>query len=216
MALKSRVGTLLDSSLSENLRKTYDRAWQVFQFFHRGVYGTPGAMPITPEKVAMFIAYMDSVGHARTTIRTYISALSREHKLADEYDPTAKFLVRKMVDVGGSGAPAPRVKRPIKLEILKKILWAANRVLAEFDASLMRAVFSLAFHACALIGEMVSSYGQSHHAVLAQKVAFRAKEVFITFVEVRRAGGGQGGQALPTTLLRDGRGRRSGPVAKQF
>ncbi len=104
-------------------------------------------MPIIPEKVAMFVAYMDSVGNARTTIRTYISALSREHKLADEDDPTAKFWVRKVVDAASSGASAPRVKRPIMLEILKKILWAANRVLAEFDASLMRAVFSLAFHA---------------------------------------------------------------------
>ncbi len=54
-------------------------------------------MPITPEKVAMSVAYMDSVGNARTTIRTYISALSHEHKLEDEDDPTAKFWVRKVV-----------------------------------------------------------------------------------------------------------------------
>ncbi len=124
-------------------------------------------MPITPKKVAMFVAYMDSVGHARTMIRTYISALSRKHKLADEDYPTAKFWVRKVVDAAGLGASAPRVKRPITLEILKKILWAANRVLAEFDASLMRAIFSLAFHACARIGEMVSSNGKPQHAVLA-------------------------------------------------
>ncbi len=142
----------------------------------------PGAMPITPEKVAMFVAYMHSVGNARTTIRTYISALSREHKLADEDDPTAKFWVRKVVDAAVSGVSAPRVKRPIKLEILKKILWAANRVLAEFDTSLMIAVFSLAFHACARIGEIISSNGQPHHAVFAQNVVFRAREVTITFV----------------------------------
>ncbi len=77
-----------------------------------------------------------------------------------------------MVDAAGSGGPAPRVKRPIKLEILKKILWAANRVLAEFDASLMRAVFSLAFHACTWIGEIVNSNGQPQLAVLAQNVVF--------------------------------------------
>ncbi len=84
----------MDSSLAENLRKTYDRAWLVFQVFHRGVYGTLGVMPITPEKVAIFVAYMDSVGHVRTTIRTYISTLSHEHKLEDEDDPTAKFCIR--------------------------------------------------------------------------------------------------------------------------
>ncbi len=100
----------MDSSLAVNLKKTYDRAWQVFQFIHRGVYGIPGAMPITKEKVAMFVAYMDSMGHARATIETYISAISGEHKLADEDDPTAKFWVRKVVEAAGSRASTPRVK----------------------------------------------------------------------------------------------------------
>ncbi len=81
-------------------------------------------MPITPEKVAMFVAYMDSMGHARATIRTYVSALSREHKLLDEDNPTAKFWVRKVVEAAGSKASTPRVKRPITLEILRKILGA--------------------------------------------------------------------------------------------
>ncbi len=79
---------MLDSSLAKNSKKIYDRAWQVFQFFNRGVYGTPGAMPITPEKVAMFVAYM---GHAKATIRTYVSALSLEHEQAEKDDPTSKF-----------------------------------------------------------------------------------------------------------------------------
>ncbi len=67
-------------------------------------------MPITPEKVDMFVAYTDSVGHARTTIKTYISALSLEHKLADKDNPTTKFWVGKVVDAAGSGASTPRVK----------------------------------------------------------------------------------------------------------
>ncbi len=237
----------MDSSLAENSRKTYDRAWQVFHIFHRGVYGMPRAMPITPEKVAMFVASMHPVGNARTTIRTYISAFSREHKLADEDDPTAKFWVRKVVDAAGSRAPGPRVKRPIMLEILKKILLAAIQVLAEFNASLMRAVFYLAFHSCARIGAKhgFSSKGIFHHFCVlqtpqrecaryqnpmmgkprgmpldnAQRICqTKARPVDMTpvCVEVRRAGGGQGGQALPTTLLRDGRGECRGPVATQF
>ncbi len=65
---------------------------------------------------------MDSAGQARATIRTYMSALSHKHKLADEEDPTAKFWVRKVVEVAGAQAAAPRVKCPITLEILEKIL----------------------------------------------------------------------------------------------
>ncbi len=93
----------MDSSLAANSRKTYDRAWQVLQVFHRGMYGIPGAMPIHPEKVAMF-------GHARATIRIYMSTLSCEHKQADKDDPTAKFWVRKVVDAAGSSASSPRIK----------------------------------------------------------------------------------------------------------
>ncbi len=102
------------------------------------------------------------------------------------------------MDAAGSGASAPRVKGPIKLEILNKILYAANRELAEFAASLMRAVFSLAFHACARIGEIVSSNGQSQHAVLAQNMAFRAREVSITFVSFKHCKG----NAPETRILR--------------
>ncbi len=122
MALKSRVGTLLDGSLATNLRKRYDRAWPVFYGFHRGVYGIPGAMPIIPEKVAMFVAYMDPVGHARAMIRTYVSALSHEHKLVDEDDMTAKIWVRKLkvVDAAGSRVYTTKVKHPITLEISKR------------------------------------------------------------------------------------------------
>ncbi len=93
-----------------------------------------------------------------------------KHKLADEEDPTAKFWVTKVVEAACAQAAAPRVKRPSTLEILEKILQAANLVLPEFDASLMRAVFSLAFQACTRIGEMVSSNGQPQHAILAQNL----------------------------------------------
>ncbi len=118
-------------------------------------------------------------------ISTNMSALSCEHNLVDEDDPIAKFWVRKVVDAAGSRASTPRVKRPITLEILKKILWAANPVLAEFDASIMRAVFSLAFHACVHIGEMVSSNGQPQHTILAQNVAIRASEVTVALVSFK-------------------------------
>ncbi len=169
-------------------------------------------MSITLEKVAMFVAYMDSMDHARTTIRTYISALSREHKPADEDAPTAKFWVRKVMDAAGLAASSPRVKRQITLEILKKILWAANRILVEFDKSLMRAVFSLAFHACTRIVEMVSFKGQSQHAVLVQNMVFRAREVSIAFVSFKHHKGnepetrilqGASPDVCPSAMLRD-------------
>ncbi len=45
------------------------------------------------------IAYVDSVGHTRATMRTYVSAaLSCKHKLTDKEDPTTKVWVRKVIN----------------------------------------------------------------------------------------------------------------------
>ncbi len=57
----------------------------------------------------------------------------------------------------------------------------AQLSLPSYDTSLMRAVFSLCFHACARIGEMVCSNGLATHAILAQNVAIWWREVSITF-----------------------------------
>ncbi len=148
-----------------------------------------------------------------------MSALSCEHKLADEDDLTAKFWVRKVVDAAGTSASTPRVKHPITQELLKKIFSTANLVLAEFDASLMRTVFSLVFHACAHIGDMVSSNGQPQHAILAQNVAIRASQVSVAFLSFKHHKGnapetrilrGVSPDVCPSAMLRDYAKHRTG------
>ncbi len=165
--------SLLDSSLATTSRRTYTRAWQVFQSFHMATYGTPASIPLTPDKTAMFVAHLDSANSTRATIRTYVSALSHTHKLADVDDPTTRFWVQKVIKAAGSGAQGRAPRQPITLEILRKITHMAQLSLPSYDISLMRVVFSLCFHACSRIGEMVSSNGLATHAILAQNVAIR-------------------------------------------
>ncbi len=50
----------------------------------------------------------------------------------------------------------------------------------------MRAVFSLAFHVCAHIGEMVSPNGEPKHEILAQNTATRAREVSVAFMFIKQ------------------------------
>ncbi len=64
---------MLGSSLADNSKRTYSRAWQVFQQFHEANFGTTGDLPLSPNQVAMFVAYMDRAGHARATVRTCVS-----------------------------------------------------------------------------------------------------------------------------------------------
>ncbi len=124
MALNATVSSILDDSLAYNSKRMYGRAKQVFETFHRAMFGRVGSLPITPNEVAMFVSYMDKTGHARTTIQTYVSALSHAHKIADLGGSTAKFGVKKVVDVAGSQAKAPSARRPITIKILDRIISA--------------------------------------------------------------------------------------------
>ncbi len=74
---------MLGSSLADNSKKTYGRAWQVFQQFHEAIFGTTGELPLSLNQVAMFVAHMDRAGHATMTVHTYVSALSHAHRMAD-------------------------------------------------------------------------------------------------------------------------------------
>ncbi len=194
--------SLLDSSLATRSRRTYTRARQVFQSFHMATYGTPASIPLTPDKTAMFVAHLDCSNRTRATIWTYVSALSHSHKLADVDDPTTRFWVWNVIKPAGSRAQCKAPRRPITLEILRKITHLSQLSLLSYDASLMRAVFSLCFHVCARIGEMVCSNGLATHAILAQNVTIRGREVSITFSSFKHHKGS-------TTVIRTFQGATS-------
>ncbi len=105
--------------------------------------------------------------------------------MTDVDDPTTKFLVREVVDVAGPQAKAIPAQRPITIKIRGKIIRAALLVIPQHNASLMRAIFSLAFQACARIGEMVSSNRQPRVAVLAQYVHLEGNQTLITFTSFK-------------------------------
>ncbi len=176
---------MLGSLLADNSKRTYGRAWQVFQRFHEATFGTTGELPLSPNQVAMFVAYMDRVCQALATVRTYVSALSHAHRMADMADPTTKFWVKKVVDAVGSQANMSSPHKPITLRILHKLVTAAQAEMPEYEAPLMRAIVSMAFHACARIGEIVCSNGQPQHAMLAQNVIVGPVQVAVTFISFK-------------------------------
>ncbi len=126
LALVERDDTMMDRSLAANSKRTYDRAWKMFQTFHQATFGRPGSLPVKPNVMAMFVAYMDKLGHTRTMVRTYALDLSHADKMADVKDPTTKCWVRKVMDTAGSHAKATPTRRPITMEIVGTIIMAAQ------------------------------------------------------------------------------------------
>ncbi len=116
---------MFSSSLVDNSKRTYGRACQVIQLFHEATFGTTGDLPLSPNQVAMFVAYMDRAGHARATVWTYVLVLSHAHRMADMADLTTKFWVKKVVDAERSQAKTSAPCKPITLRILYKLVTAA-------------------------------------------------------------------------------------------
>ncbi len=107
------------------------------------------------------------------------------HRRTDVEEPTTKFWDRKVVDGTEPLAKATPAGRPITIKIQSKIIRATHLVIPQNDASLMRAIFSLLFHTCARIGEMVSFNRQPRLAVLAQNVHLEENLISVTFMSFK-------------------------------
>ncbi len=87
---------------------------------------------------------------------------------------------------------------------------AAQLAMPWYEASLMRTIFSLAFHACDRIGDTVSSNRQPQHAVQAQNVHLGEGQISLTFTSFKHHRGNipetrilqaSGGEACLVKLL---------------
>ena len=120
-------------------------------------------------EVVLLIAFMSKKSYSHSTVRTYISAISYFHKLHGYQDPTAYFVVSKVLegyrrDTGGRHD----TRQPITLDVLRRILPVLDQVCtSNYEARLFRAAFSLAFFGFMRIGEItVSSKMSSRSSVL--------------------------------------------------
>ncbi len=104
-------------------------------------------------------------------------------------DPTTKFWVKKVIDAAGLQAVTSIPCKPITLWILHKLVTTAWWDVQDYEASLTRAIFSMAFHACARIGEVMCSNGQPQHVILAQNVVIGTGQLEVTFISFKLHGG---------------------------
>ncbi len=123
-------------------------------------------------------------------VLAYISALSHAHWMADMDNPTTKFWVKKVTDAEDLQAVTSIPHKPITLRILHKLVTVARWDIPDYEASLMRAIFSVAFHTCAKIGEVVCSNGQPQHAILVQNVIIGTDQLEVTFISFKHHWGG--------------------------
>ncbi len=139
--------------------KLYQRAWDMFTTFTRGVYRKEIVVPLSESHIIMFIAHMEERGYARVTIRTFISALSYPHKMRSLPDPARGWVVKTMLDTLREGQ-GRRHRLPIGEKLMLRMVKTTNRQWNPEKARIMTAIFMILYHVCLQIGKLRGEHGE--------------------------------------------------------
>jgi len=120
--------TLLAKSMAKSSWDTYQRALRSLQdFIH--VFALPGQLPLSPALIALYVSHLYGQNYASSTIVTYLSAISYVHKLLNVSDPTASWLVEKIVSGAKKDRPQCDARLPITKPILERLVQAVGLIL---------------------------------------------------------------------------------------
>ena len=127
--IASIMASLLSGEMSTSTKCQYKRVFHLFTAFQQECSPRATAWPASPGIISSFVTYLYSKTLAPATILTYISALASMHKLAGLPDPTASFLVKKIIlGVQKKGHSVDK-RLPITSDILVKLLHPAPHLL---------------------------------------------------------------------------------------
>jgi site-specific recombinase XerD len=110
----------------------------------------------SPEDVIRYIAFLSILKKAPTTINTYVSAISTWHKMHKYVDRCEDFNVKRVIKGVAKGGRNPDGRAPITIELLRKLIRALKYVCdSDYEASMFKCVFLMAFFGLFRIGELV-------------------------------------------------------------
>lgn len=148
------LNALLRSSLSEQSRKCYSRAWVVFSEFYKRYQGPNIRLPVSTACIALFISFLCAKGMAPATVNSYLSAIAYVHKIQGLHDPTKSFLIEKILVALGRRSQAD-VRLPISRPLLYELVRALQHTSpSHYNRSLFGAMFMIAFYGFFRVSEL--------------------------------------------------------------
>lgn len=168
--------------MSLSSKKAYKRTWQLFLSQYPGQH----TLPISVLDLCNFIGYLFGKNYCPSTIHSHVSALSYVHKFMGIEDPTASFIVTKMLKGCENLRKSVDTRLPITKTILEKLIAALDLCIKEFAVRiLLKAIFLLAFHAFLRLGEiLVRSSEDFGKVVQVQDVSFQIQNGVPTSVDL--------------------------------
>lgn len=154
-ALKSHLKFLLSNDLTPASRQLYKRAFSLYAQFYQKCFHTCFQLPISSEELALFVSYLHANKYAAASVSSYISALGYVHRLKAIPDPTASFIIKRLLRCVHKTASSTDSRLPITECILRKLIESLPFVTrTHYDMVLFRSMFLLAFFAFLRIGEI--------------------------------------------------------------
>ena len=190
---------LLTASIAPNSQFVYRNALSAFEAFCRA-YNIEISWPVPVPHVSLFIAYCFENGYSPATVSSYISGLSFYHKIRNLPDPTSAFIIKKLLEGFRRSDRRHDVRAPITMVILKQICSVLPTFCySEYECSLFKAAYLLAYHALLPVSEIVfSNHIQANRPLLASDLQL-VNEASAIQVTIRISKTNQSG--VPTILL---------------
>ena len=154
--MTGKAAALILQGLSPATKKLYKRAWLQFSEFTIANYGNSPVICMQ-ELLTRFILHKHDQGYAYCSIQTQISAINFLFKLSNCPSPSNSFLVRKILKGIAFTSSRPDGRLPITRKILLRLCNAMDHLMEPYKSTMLKTMFSLAFHAFLRVGEMTSS-----------------------------------------------------------
>lgn len=146
---------LIEFSMAKSSWKTYKTAVESFESF-RNSFNLASIWPAPVEHITQFIAFLSYKGSPSSTVSTYLSGLSHEHKMKNIIDNTKSFIISKMIEGLKRKRPQkPDIRCPITVDLLKRLILALKSICSsQYEAVMFSAAFSLAYFAMLRVSEI--------------------------------------------------------------
>ena len=158
---------LLSLAFTQNTHKTYSTGWNAF-IKYMAEQNLVCAFPVSVHVIRQFVGWLSLRGLAPNTISTYVAGIGHQHKLMGFTDPTADYLVSKLLEGCRRDRGVADGRRPITVPILSLILRSAPFISSSrYEVALFRSAFLCAFFGFMRVGEFAAhSRGRVQDSVL--------------------------------------------------
>lgn len=139
--------------------------------------------PSNTQAVVSFVAFCFRKGYASSSITSALSAVSYIHKMHSLSDPTATFVVRKLLHGAAKLRPSYDQRAPVTKAVLHNLVRSSPHIsICYYNDVLTTAMYLLAFHAFLRIGEIaVTSAAQSIRVLQMSQLSITKEQCTIVF-----------------------------------